>query len=145
MLFIRSLLIASTVAALTVPALAQQTMQSAAPNAAAAGTMNVVINPQNSSGQSGTAVIKDVSGGIEVTVALKGEPDGASEAIHIHEGTCAKLNPAPWKALTNVINGTSKTTIQGVSVADLQKGTYAINAHDEKNLAHYVACGNLSS
>jgi len=142
---LRPILFAFAAALIAVPALAQNAMQNAAsPSPAAAGVINVTINPQNDSKQSGTATITDVPGGIEVKVALTGAPDGASEQMHIHQGTCAKLNPAPYKALANVINGASTTKVSGISTADLLKGTYAINVHDQQNLAHYVACGDIT-
>jgi hypothetical protein len=141
-MLLRPLILAVVAAALAVPALAQSSMQS---SASPAPGLTVTINPQNSSGQSGTATLADTSGGLQVKVTLTGEPSGASEPMHIHKGTCAKLDPVPYKALSNVVNGSSTTVVAGVTIADLQKGTYAINVHDEKNLAHYVACGDISS
>ncbi|MBV9719207.1 MAG: hypothetical protein JOZ77_07795 [Candidatus Eremiobacteraeota bacterium] len=106
--------------------------------------MTINLGAQNGSKQDGQAFLNDTSGGLKVKIALKNEPAGASEPAHIHQGTCAKLNPAPWKALSNVVNGTSVTTLPGVTLAQLKKAHYAINVHESAaNLKHYVSCGDL--
>jgi len=112
-------------------------------NAMASTALNINMGPQNGSKQNGTASLKDVSGGVWVKVSVFNEPKGAAEPAHIHMGTCKKLNPAPWKPLTNVVNGTSVTTVKGVTIAALKKSHYAINVHDAKNLARYVSCGDI--
>ena len=113
-------------------------------NAFSAHSMTINMGAQNGSGQNGQAFLNDTSGGLRIKVQLKNEPAGASEPSHIHEGTCAKLNPAPWKALSNVINGVSVTTLPGVTLAQLKKSHYAINVHQSaSNLKHYVSCGDI--
>jgi len=113
-------------------------------NAMSAHSMTINLGAQNGSKQDGQAFLNDTSGGLKVKIALKNEPAGASEPAHIHQGTCAKLNPAPWKALSNVVNGTSVTTLPGVTLAQLKKAHYAINVHESAaNLKHYVSCGDL--
>jgi hypothetical protein len=105
----------------------------------------VKIGAQNGSGQTGTATIVNKGSGVLVTVTVNNEPKGASEPTHIHLGTCSKLNPAPWKPLSNTVNGVSITTVPNLSVAQLTgKTKYAINLH--KSLAMlkvYVACGGI--
>lgn len=123
---------------------------------AASNTMNHVMNAfsghsltlnmgaQNGSKQSGQTWLKDTSGGLNVKIQLKNEPAGASEPAHIHQGTCAKLNPAPWKPLSNVIKGVSVTTLPGVTLAQLKKAHYAVNVHQSAaNLGRYVSCGDI--
>ena len=83
------------------------------------------MGEQNGSKQNGTATVKAIANGLWVKVSVFNEPKGACEPAHIHMGTCTKLNPAPWKVLSNVVNGTSITTVKGVSVADMKKGHYA--------------------
>jgi hypothetical protein len=103
------------------------------------------MGQQNSSGQAGNASVTDVKGGANVTINIKSEPKGASEPAHIHQGTCKKLDPAPWKPLTPVVNGKSFTHVPGLSVAQLKKGKYAINVHKSANdLKTYVSCGDLT-
>ncbi len=114
-------------------------------NAMAKSVLNINMGQQNGSGQVGTASVADKGNGVVVTIKLNKEPKGASEPSHIHQGTCAKLNPAPWKPLKNVVNGVGVTTVPGVTVAQLKKGHYAINVHKSANdLATYVSCGDLT-
>lgn len=105
----------------------------------------VKMGAQNGSGQTGTATIVDKGTGVLVTVTVSNEPKGASEPTHIHLGTCSKLNPAPWKPLSNTVNGVSTTTVPGVTVAQLTgKTKYAINLHKSlKQLSVYVSCGGI--
>jgi hypothetical protein len=113
-------------------------------NYIAGHSLQINMGQQNNSGQAGNASVTDVKGGANVTINLKGEPKGASEPAHIHKGTCVKLDPAPWKPLTSVVDGKSFTHIPGLTVAELKKGKYAINVHKSANdLKTYVSCGDL--
>ena len=113
-------------------------------NAMSAHSMTINLGAQNGSKQDGQAFLNDTSGGLRVKLQVKNEPAGASEPAHIHQGRCAKLNPAPWKALSNVVNGVSVTTIPNLTLADLKKAPYAINIHQSAaNLKHYVSCGDI--
>ena len=113
-------------------------------NAMSAHSMTINLGAQNGSKQDGQAFLNDTSSGLRVKLQVKNEPTGASEPAHIHQGTCAKLNPAPWKALSNVVNGVSVTTIPNLTLADLKKAHYAINVHESAaNLKHYVSCGDV--
>ena len=131
-------------AALAAPALAAPNSMNSMHNAMSSTALNINMGQENASKQDGTATVKDVEGGVQVKVSVKNEPKGASEPAHIHQGTCAKLNPAPWKPLSNVVDGTSTTTVKGVTVAELKKAKYAINVHESADdIAHYVSCGDL--
>ena len=113
-------------------------------NTMSSKVLNINMGPLNGSKQNGTASIKDVSGGVWVKVSVFNEPKGRSEPAHIHMGTCKKLNPAPWKPLTNVVGGTSTTTVKGVTVVALKKAHYAINVHESAaKLTRYVSCGDI--
>jgi hypothetical protein len=104
--------------------------------------MTVQLSEQNASGVSGNAVLTDLgSGRTQVVLTIPG--DSGNRPAHIHEGTCANLNPAPRYPLSNVANGTSTTEV-AASMADLQQGTFAINVHMSPDQANvYVACGDL--
>ena len=116
----------------------------AAGGAMMASGISVTFAPQNGSKQSGSGSVTAKSGGVWVTLQVTNEPKGAVEPTHIHMGTCAKLNPAPWKVLANTVNGKSSTLVAGVSIAQLKKGPYAINLHKSlKQIGVYVSCGNL--
>ncbi len=105
----------------------------------------IKMGAQNGSGQNGTATIVTKGTGVMVTVTVSNEPKGASEPAHIHAGTCAKLNPVPWKPLSNVVGGVSTTTVPGVTTAQLTgKTKYAINVHKSAaQIKVYVSCGGI--
>lgn len=107
-------------------------------------TVTVHLTAQNGSGQSGTATLVQKGTGIVVTLMMAGIAHGVAEPAHIHAGTCANLNPAPKYPLTNATQGTTTTTIPNVQLSSVTGGHYAINVHDPKNLARYVACGNIT-
>jgi hypothetical protein len=126
------------------PALAAPTVVNNVNNAMSAHAMTINMTAQNSSKQDGQVFLNDTSGGLKVKIQLKNEAAGASEPAHIHQGTCAKLNPAPWKPLSNVVNNLSVTTIPGLTIAEIKKAKYAVNVHQStSNLGHYVSCGDL--
>ncbi len=144
MRLLRWMVTASTMLAVTGTAFAVPNAMHAMHNAMSSKVLNINMGPQNGSKQNGTASIKDVSGGVAVKVSVFNEPKGASEPAHIHQGTCKNLNPAPYKPLSNVVHGTSVTTVKGVSVASLKKAHYAINVHESAaNLKKYVSCGDI--
>jgi len=102
------------------------------------------LSPQNGSGESGTATLTQHGDSLIVKLALTGST--GSQPAHIHKGTCAKLDPKPAYPLTTVSDGASSTTIKSVTLAQLLKGTYAINVHKSTtDIKTYVACGNLSA
>ncbi len=114
-------------------------------NEIAGHSLQINMGQQNNSGQAGNASVTDVNGGVSVAIHIKSEPKGATEPAHIHQGTCTKLNPAPWKPLNPVVNGQSMTHLAGVSVAQIKKGKYAINVHKSAtDLKTYVSCGDLT-
>jgi hypothetical protein len=102
------------------------------------------LSPQNGSGESGTATLTQHGDALTVKLALTG--GSGSQPAHIHKGTCAKLDPKPAFPLTTVADGASSTTIKSVTLAQLLKGTYAINVHKSTtDIKTYVACGDLSA
>ena len=113
-------------------------------NAMSGKLLNINMGAMNGSKQDGSASIGDKGKGVEVTIHVVNEPKGASEPAHIHKGTCKNIDPAPWKPLKNVVDGTSVTELAGVTVADLKKAKYAINVHKSANdVKTYVSCGDL--
>ena len=104
--------------------------------------MTVSITAQNGSGETGTATLTPQGDKTRVEVKLDGAPSSAQPA-HIHEGSCAKLDPKPKYPLQNVVGGKSSTVLP-VSVSTLASGAYAINVHKSaEDLKTYVACGDL--
>jgi hypothetical protein len=105
----------------------------------------VKLQPQNSSGESGTATLTDEGGKTKVVVTVTGQPAGTPQPMHIHKGTCATLDPKPAYGLPTLIDGKSEATVD-VSLRDLQMGGYAINGHKSAQEASvYVYCGEIPS
>ena len=111
---------------------------------AAMAPMQFRLADQNNSGERGTATLLQGVNGVIVKLRLNGAAEGVDQPAHIHKGTCAKLDPKPTYGLTLVKDGMSETTVANTTLADLQKGDYAINVHKSgKEAAIYVACGNI--
>jgi len=105
-------------------------------------SVNVTMNEQNGSGENGTAMLHDTAKGLVVTIHIKNAK--GPQPVHIHKGTCAKLDPKPAYALHNVVNGMSTTTVPGVTIAQLEKSPFAINAHKSlTDIPTYVSCGDI--
>lgn len=105
--------------------------------------LTVKLYAQNRPGETGTATFKQISGGVKIVVSMSGGQNG-SQPIHIHTGTCANLNPTPTYALTNIVHGTSTTTLPGVTLADLLKGKFVIDVHESSaDIKRYVACAAI--
>ncbi len=113
------------------------------PAFAAAAPVVVHLSPQNHSGETATATLSQLGSNTVVNVVTKGGPSNP-QPIHIHKGTCAKLNPAPFYPLTTLQRGKSVTTLKGVSLMSLQNGDFAINIHHStSDIPTYYACGNI--
>ena len=101
MKFIYFAMTLAAAAVLTAPAFATSNSTLQKQNSNSNTALNVNMGAQNGSKEDGMASVKDVQGGVLVRIALKNSPGGA-EPAHIHKGTCAKLDPAPWKPLTGI-------------------------------------------
>jgi hypothetical protein len=124
----------------TAPAIAADNMSS---GMMAASSMTVKLTAQNGSGENGTAVLKDVTGGVSVVIALKGAPASAQPA-HIHTGACPKPGGVKYP-LTNVVNGASTTVVKDTTIAKLLASPMAINIHESAaDLQKYVSCGDIA-
>jgi len=108
-------------------------------------TLTVQLGSQNNSGVTGTATLTDLGGGkMRVEIHANGAGAGPQPA-HIHEGTCAQLNPAPQFALNNVVNGSSTTDVDG-SLATVMSAPHAIHMHKSPDeLPVYVACADIKA
>lgn len=112
--------------------------------AVAADSTTAKLDAQNNSGETGMATLtKAGDKQTKVVLDVKGAPAGASQPVHIHKGTCDKLDPKPAYPLSPVVNGKSETTVNA-SLDSLEKGGYAINGHKSaQEVATYVFCGNI--
>ena len=106
-------------------------------------TVTVKLSQQNKSKESGTARLTPAGDKTKVELNIKGAPKGASQPAHIHEGSCAKLDPKPKYALSNVVDGKSSTEVP-VDIKTLMAGNLAINVHKSaEEVKVYVACGDI--
>ena len=114
--------------------------------ALAADSATAKLAPQNNSAESGTATLtKAGNNQTKVVLDVQGAPSGVSQPVHIHKGTCDKLDPKPAYPLSPVVNGKSETMVNA-SLDSLEKGGYAINGHKSAQEAStYVFCGPIGS
>jgi len=122
--------------------------------------ISVQLTPSRGSGVSGTATLKDVKGGVEVTLEMRDLPEpGIKHINHIHAGgTCAddragRTAPVtiPLKTITAQKDGTGSatTTIKDVSVDQLfgEDKERFILLHAEtkegEGVPPGIACGDL--
>jgi hypothetical protein len=107
-------------------------------------SVNVSMHAQNKSGESGRArLTAEGSDKTKVEITLKGAPKGTPQPAHIHEGSCAKLDPKPKQGLENVVDGKS-TTVVPMSIDQLTGGNLAINVHKSgEDIKTYVSCGDI--
>ncbi len=118
----------------------------AAPLATLAATpsrISITMHALNDSGENGTARLTQIGGSVEVVVRLVATPTWA-QPTHIHVGTCAHIDTAPEYALEAISGGGSSAVVPGIMLAQLLKGSYAVNVHESTNdLGHYVSCGAI--
>ncbi len=118
----------------------------AASNVGAQGqSVTLNLTGQNNSGITGTATLTEMSGG-KLRVELRASGAGAGpQPAHIHEGSCANLNPAPKFSLTSVANGASTSEVDA-TLQQLTSAPHAIHMHKSADeLPVYVACADISA
>ena len=110
--------------------------------ASAADSAKVKLSPQSNSGESGTATLTK-QGDKQTKVVLDVKGGSGSQPVHIHKGSCDKLDPKPAFPLSPLTNGKSETVVNA-SLDDLEKGGYAINGHKSaQEVKTYVFCGDI--
>ena len=108
-----------------------------------AGETTIALNEVGGSGQSGSATLTADGAKTNVLIVVDGGGSSGTQPAHIHEGTCAQLNPEPAYGLLEVQNDFSDSTVD-VSLDTLIAGDYAINLHmSPANLETYTSCGNI--
>jgi LPXTG-motif cell wall-anchored protein len=111
--------------------------------AAQAQSTTLQLAAQNNSGISGTATFTQAAGGVRVDIKVTGAGAGPQPA-HIHEGSCAQLNPTPQFALQSVTSGSSTTDLQTTMQA-LTSTPHAVHLHKSADeLSVYVACADIN-
>ncbi len=118
----------------------------AVPALAADGPHRVyALATQNASGELGTVTLTAVGDKTRVEIALANAPTDVPQPAHIHEGSCAKLDPKPKYPLGVVTDGTL-TAMVDVPMAQLVAGGLAVNVHKStKEIPTYIACGELGA
>ncbi len=108
-------------------------------------TLTLKLYAQNRPGETGEVTLEQIAGGVRIVVKMSGGQNG-TQPVHIHTGTCAKLDPVPKYALTNVAHGSSTTTISGITIGELLKGKYVIDVHESSaDMKRYVACAAIAT
>ena len=104
-------------------------------------TVNLIS--QNASGEKGTVTFTPEGDKTQVVIKLAGVPNGVQQPAHIHDGSCANLDPKPRVPLQNVVGGTSTTTLD-MKLDDIMGKGGAVNVHKSAaDVKTYVACGDL--
>jgi hypothetical protein len=136
MRILTSLIIAAAFIMLAGPSFAQT----------APGVLVKQFSAQNGSGETGLVTLQsNPDGSLTVTIAVAGEPADGTQPAHIHTGSCGPTLGGVYKPLTPVKDGQSVTTIPGLTIADLMKGTYAINVHKSAaEITTYVSCADIN-
>lgn len=108
-------------------------------------TLQIKLDEQNKSGQSGQAVILQTgTSTVKVIVNITGKPSGVSQPAHIHLGACP--NPGAVKyPLTSIDNGASQTDIPNMTLEQLlSELPLAVNVHKSAAEAKaYTSCGDI--
>jgi hypothetical protein len=105
--------------------------------------VTVNLAAQNASGEKGTATFNPQGAKTQVVIKLAGAPTGVEQPAHIHDGSCANLDPKPRVPLQNVVGGISTTTLD-MKLDDIMSKGGAVNVHKSAaEVKTYVACGDL--
>lgn len=120
-----------------------QRVNETAPTTESSTAMTINLDEQSSSGQSGTAVLEEQNGKLVVTLTLSGTPLTVAQPAHIHVGSCPTPGAVKFP-LTDVLDGTSVTTLD-TTLGELKTmGPLAINVHKSASESKvYTSCGNV--
>jgi hypothetical protein len=104
-----------------------------------------VFTAAGGSGESGCATPRGGNGVIFLSTKVTGEPKGALQPSHIHKGKCGS-NGVFIYTLSNVVNGSSATTIPMEKWSTFNHGGYYINIHaSPKDLPNVVSCADITA
>src|SRR5262245_60814913 len=78
---------------------------------AAEKPVTVSVAHQNAAGEKGTVTLTPQGDKTAVVIKIAGAPSGVQQPAHIHDGSCATLDPKPRIPLQNVVDGNSSTTL----------------------------------
>ena len=114
-----------------------------ASSATAGAVVTIDLDALDASGQSGTATLTEMGSTTRVDLTLSAGAS-SSELVHIHIGQCGDTLGAVDEDLNSFVGGSgASNTIVTATLAELQNGNHAINAHDASDPGTYTACGNI--
>ena len=117
--------------------------KSLSPTGIAQKAYTVKLSEENSSRQSGEAVITDAGTAVKVVVSLSGMTNSTSMPSHIHTGTCAALGEIKYP-LSNVSKGASQTSLNIKISEILNNLPMAIAIHKSaEEMKTILACGTI--
>ncbi|OGC47273.1 hypothetical protein A2713_02425 [candidate division WWE3 bacterium RIFCSPHIGHO2_01_FULL_35_17] len=110
-------------------------------------SLTVLLLPVETSDvtQSGTARFEENEDGVTVTVNIIGYETEATQPMHLHQGGCPGVGQVVYP-LEEVVNGTSTTVLQGVTM-EMLKGELPLALNVHKSVAEisvYTTCGDIS-
>jgi hypothetical protein len=108
--------------------------------------VEIALKPKHSSAVTGTARLAPAGADLKVTLTLDKRVPGPLMA-HIHTGPCSDeptaSNPRIWTTLSDVVDGRSKTTLDVVTLQELQSETSSINVHDPTHANRALVCADI--
>jgi hypothetical protein len=124
----------------------QSTAGAAAARPAASAPLEIPLKPAHHSGITGTATLVPDRANLNVTLKLS-KPIADTLLAHIHTGLCSKeptvTDPRIWANLNEVVKGTSKTTVNVVTLKELQSEPASINVHDPNHNQRPLVCADI--
>jgi hypothetical protein len=123
-----------------------KTAGAAAARPAASVPIEIALKPEHHSGVTGTATLVPDGPNLNVTLKLS-KPMADTLPAHIHTGPCSDeptaSNPRIWASLTDVTDGRSETTVNTVTLRELQSETSSINVHDPNHANRTLVCADI--
>jgi hypothetical protein len=105
-------------------------------------TLELQLQEQSGSGQSGAATLTEVDGGKTRIVIELSNPPQAPQPSHVHPGSCDDLGP-PVAGLSNVVDGKAESVVD-MSLDELRTGELVVHAHkSEREYDTSVACARI--
>jgi hypothetical protein len=111
-----------------------------ASSAAGSGKLTAKLQAEDSSQNGGVRLTQQ---GSSLVVEIRVPSAGTSEPASLYHGSCSKIGKLSH-TLKPVQNGTSTTTLPGVALATMRKGTFAVVIHaSASDMQRYVSCGDV--
>jgi hypothetical protein len=118
----------------------------ATPRPTTSAPVEIAFKPKHGSGVTGTATLAPAGANLKVTLTLDKPVEGPLMA-HVHTGPCSDeptaTNPRIWALLTDVTDGRSETTVNVVTLKELQSETSSINVHDPAHANRPLVCADI--